>query len=68
MRIRLVGQVVKTPAFHAGDTGSSPVRVTKAGYKLNSFCLYPASISVNNRSLIVIGLSPELSINVKLRT
>ena len=23
-----VGQVVKTPAFHAGDRGSSPLRVT----------------------------------------
>ena len=26
---RLVGQAVKTPASHAGNTGSIPVRVTK---------------------------------------
>ena len=26
---RLVGQAVKTPASHAGNTGSNPVRVTK---------------------------------------
>ena len=29
LRSWLVGQAVKTPAFHAGNTGSSPVRVTK---------------------------------------
>ena len=27
---RPVGQVVKTPPFHGGNMGSSPVRVTKA--------------------------------------
>lgn len=27
------GQVVKTPPFHGGDTGSTPVGVTRTNYK-----------------------------------
>ena len=33
---RLVGQTVKTPPFHGGNTGSIPVRVTK---KVSQDCL-----------------------------
>lgn len=31
--IRPRGQVVKTPPFHGGDTGSTPVGVTRTNYR-----------------------------------
>ena len=38
--IRPGGQAVKTPPFHGGNTGSSPVRVTKKEKLLRSFSFF----------------------------
>ena len=37
--IRPVGQAVKTPPFHGGNMGSSPVRVTSKNLKRTQFAL-----------------------------
>ncbi len=43
IKIRPVGQAVKTPPFHGGNMGSSPVRVTskKASAQVDAFLLCP---------------------------
>ncbi len=40
--LRPVGQAVKTPPFHGGNTGSSPVRVTILSWRISSAGRAPA--------------------------
>ena len=48
-----VGQAVKTPPFHGGNMGSSPVRVTSKTHTLNGvrFCLAIRTGMVKNTSV-----------------
>ncbi len=39
-KYRPVGQVVKTPPFHGGNTGSNPVRVTIITTVIISYCYF----------------------------
>ena len=50
--IRPVGQAVKTPPFHGGNMGSSPVRVTSKKDRINSClfcCMFPVRLGANPR-------------------
>ena len=39
-----VGQVVKTPPFHGGNTGSNPVRIMKASFGMLFFYVLKKAI------------------------
>ena len=49
---RPVGQAVKTPPFHGGNMGSSPVRVTKERHLSNDRCLSLCPLRVNANPLV----------------
>jgi hypothetical protein len=57
--LRPVGQVVKTPPFHGGNRGSSPLRVTIifTNSVLISFMAY--SIVKSSRAISSVGRAPD---------